>query len=299
MDSETLGALRYWKTHRYMPDQIPFVEAVQSLSTLYPDIELRRSTVRSNEWVFYRVATDTPAIMTFAGVFSESDPYETGNFVWRDNEVPIGLDENRVRFAGYKAAYSYAIETYDDTEMWELQQMLEQHVVNVPGFNPSRKARLEWQNGSTMHPRFFIRVPMFFPFQGRGPQSVAPDGLHPWVKAAHARTRGYQANPRKPRVRAIEGGVVRPIEECTPNKLEYGDVVGLVFTVHYTENDRTWSPIYMMSDIIRVRRANREAYPIAPPPPPDDLPFDNGDFTVSGAPLGKQISPRSSYRLGR
>ncbi|RPD53768.1 hypothetical protein L226DRAFT_437843, partial [Lentinus tigrinus ALCF2SS1-7] len=253
MDTETFNALRYWKTHTFKPSQIPFVEAVNSLSTLYPLIELRPSLVRPKEWLFYRLDTEGPAIMTFAGVFSESDPYETGNLVSGDNETPPGLDENRLtRFAGYKAAYSYAIETYHDTEIWELQQILEQHVVDVLGFNPSGKRRLEWQNGSTMHSRFFIRVPMFFPFQGRGPQPAAPEGLHPWVKAAHARTRAYRANPNKPRVRAIKGGRVRPIEECTSSKLEYGDVVSLVFTIHYTETDQNWSPVYMMSDIIRV-----------------------------------------------
>ncbi|RPD52373.1 hypothetical protein L227DRAFT_514908 [Lentinus tigrinus ALCF2SS1-6] len=277
-----------------MPHHIPFVEAVQSLSSLYPLIELRPSAVRPNEWIFYRVDTKTPASMTFAGVFSESDPYETGNLVWRDNDPPAGLEESHVtRFAGYKAAYSYAIETYHDTEMWDLQQILDQHVVDVRGFNPSSKRRLEWQNGSTMHSRFFIRVPMFFPFHGRGAQPPVSDALHPWVKAAHGRTRAYRANPKRPRVRGIEAGVVQPIEECTPNRLEYGNVVGLMFTVHYTESQDTWSPVYMMTDIIRVRHANREAYPIHAPQPLEDFVSDNGDFTLAGAPLGKHFSHES------
>ena len=43
-----------------------------------------------------RRGTTIPATFVFAGVFAESDPYETGNFVPGKKRVPAGLDEQRV-----------------------------------------------------------------------------------------------------------------------------------------------------------------------------------------------------------
>lgn len=135
--------------------------------------------------------------------------------------------------------------------------------------------------------RFYIRVPMFLPYQSRGARPAAPQWLHPWVKAAHARTRSYRANPNRPKVRAIEDGSVRDIAACKKPMLEYGDVVGLVFTVVYTETPSSWSPVYMLTDIIRVMSANREAYPLAEPDIAGSVQPDDGELLIVDADLGE------------
>ncbi len=211
------------------------------------------------------------------------------------------------RFAGFKAAYSYAIETYHDKEIWDLQrvwylcalcvdyaltsclQTLDEHVKNdVPEFNHERRPRLEWQNGETQGWQFYIRVPMFLPYQARGEKPKAPDRLHDWVKVAHARTRSYRANPNRPQVRAVEDGEIRDIARCAKPRLEYGDVVGLVFTVVYVETPANWSPVYMLTDIIRVMHANRDSYPLAAPDEFDDAVTDDGALSVTNVTPGAQ-----------
>ncbi|TFK87790.1 hypothetical protein K466DRAFT_490199 [Polyporus arcularius HHB13444] len=284
MDPETHAALHHWKMHRYQYHHIPFADAVRSLSTKKPLIEIKRAS-RPNEWIACYTGTSNPAVMTYAGVFSEAEPYDTGNLVWGNNEPPPDLEESRItHFAGFKASYSFAIETYHDREIWELQRDVEEYVVTVPGFNIGRVPRLEWQNGHLAMMRFFMRVPMFFPHQTRGPQPRAPDSVHPWVKAAHAKSRTHRANPRPPKVRAIENGVLRPIAECAQKKLEYGDVVGLVFTLGFTETPTSWSPVYMLSDVIRVMRANRDAFPAPTEEQPDETPAYSDDFSITDTP---------------
>ena len=43
-----------------------------------------------------RTGTSVPATFVFAGVFAESDPYDTGNFVPGKNPIPDGLEQHRV-----------------------------------------------------------------------------------------------------------------------------------------------------------------------------------------------------------
>ncbi len=126
-----------------------------------------------------------------------------------------------------------------------------------------------------------MRVPMFLPYQARGDKPKAPAQLHAWVRIAHERTRAYRANPNRPQVRAIEDGEIRDIVHCTPPRLEYGDVVGLVFTVVYTETPANWSPVYMLTNIIRVMHANRDAYPLTAADPLDDPPPDDGELSIT------------------
>ena len=133
---------------------------------------------------------------------------------------------------------------------------------------------------------------MFLPHHGRGPRPPAAAWLHPWVKAAHARSRAYRANPDRPRVRGIEKGVFRDISTCEPPTLQYGDVVGIVFTVTYAETPSSWSPIYMLSDIIRVAHANREFYPL---PATDELVGeqpDGGEYSVAGVDSSELLASR-------
>ncbi len=136
--------------------------------------------------------------------------------------------------------------------------------------------------------RFVLRTPMFIPYQSRGVHPPAPAGLHPWVQAAHAKTRNYRANPKRPRVRAIENGELLPISSCSVNKLEYGDVVGLVFTVSYVLNTVNWQPVYHLSDVIRVMPANRETFPLQATEEAEAVPDDDDDnFSIAYTPSGE------------
>ncbi|TFK81333.1 hypothetical protein K466DRAFT_502316 [Polyporus arcularius HHB13444] len=264
MDDKTADALRKWKEHRYRPTDLPFGEAVDSLFTSEPLIEVRRSETRKTDWVICRAGTTTPALFVFAGVFSESDPYETGNLVPVKTAIPAGLDSTRVaNHAGYKAAYSYALDTFHDKNMWEYQGTLDTHMSTVPGFNARGLKRREWQNGSTWHVRYWLRVPMFLTCETRAGRPEPPAGLHEWVVNAHNRTKNYRANPIRPIVCGLENGRLQDIAKCTPNVLEYGDVVSLVFSLAYVEDREDWGPVPMVTHIIRVQHANREAYPLA------------------------------------
>ena len=122
---------------------------------------------------------------------------------------------------------------------------------------------------------------MFLLHQARGSRPPAATWLHPWVRAAHARSRSYCANPNRPKVRAIEGGSVRDIAACEKKRLEHGDVVGLVFTVVYTETPSSWSPMYMLTDIIRVMPANRVLYPLHEADGPERAQPDDGELCIA------------------
>lgn len=161
-----------------------------------------------------------------------------------------------------------------------IAQTLDEYVATVDGFNSNGVDRLEWQSVENQSMRFYMRVPMFFLHQGRGERPAAAQWLHPWVRAAHARSRSYRANPNRPKVRAIDGGTVRDISACETPRLEYGDVVGLVFTVAYTETPSSWSPTYMLTDIIRVMPANRASYPLSGPDGSEDAQPDDGELSI-------------------
>ncbi len=82
------------------------------------------------------------------------------------------------------------------------------------------------------------------------------------VVGAHKRTKNYRANPVRPLVCALENGRLQAIGECTPNVLEYGDVMRLVYMLIYVEDREDWGPVPMVTHVIRVQRANRDAYPL-------------------------------------
>ncbi|RDX51349.1 hypothetical protein OH76DRAFT_1347065 [Lentinus brumalis] len=289
MDQYTTDALKKWKEYCFRPVEIPFARAVKSLGTADELIVAKQSETRPNEWTLCYAGTSNPAIFVYAGVFAEAHPYATGNLVWGKSPIPEGLDEDRIaRHASFKCAYSYAIETFHDKEIWTLQEEMDAYMDNVPGFNPRRMMRREWQNGSTYHWRYWFRVPMFLTCETRG--GIRPDppaGLHDWVAAAHKRSKMYRANPVRPEVCGLEGGRVQPISECTPNVLEYGDIVSIVFTLMYVENREDWGPIPMVTNIVRVRRANRDAYPLPsvsalPVPETPNLGLPMGTVIVDG-----------------
>ncbi len=72
----------------------------------------------------------------------------------------------------------------------------------------------------------------------------------------------FRANPVRPLVCALENGCLQAIGELTPNVLEYGDVVSVVFSLIYVEDQEDWGPVPMVTHVIRVQRANRDVYPL-------------------------------------
>lgn len=199
----------------------------------------------------------------------------------------------RAHHAGYKPAYSYALETYHDKDIWELHtvrsilsyyeylfmalfQALDAYMTNVAGFNTRGVKRRQWQSGSTWHWRYYFRTPMFLTSESRGGRPDPPQGLHQWIVAAHQRSRNYRANPIKPSVCGLQGGRLQKIEDCDPPVLEYGDVVSLVFTLVFVEDRDDWGPVPMVTHVIRVQHANKEVYKLTtalvePEPPADEL----------------------------
>ena len=212
--------------------------------------------------------------------------------VWRVID-DILISSASARHPGYKAAYTYAIETYHDKDIWELHevsvscllerltnvltgvQALDGHMTTVSGFNNRDVKRREWQNGSMWHWRYYFRVPMFLPYELRAARPDPPANLHQWVVAAHQKSRTYRANPARPIVCGLERGRIERISDCTPSQLEYGDVVSLVFTLHYMEDRDDWGPVTMLTHIVRVQHANKDVYRVMEPPPVEDCPVDD------------------------
>ena len=130
---------------------------------------------------------------------------------------------------------------------------------------------------------------MFLTCETRGGHPDAPTGLHEWVVAAHKKSKNYRANPIRPAVCGIEGGRMQKIVDCKPNVLEYGDVISLVFTLVYVEDREDWGPVPFVSHVVRVRRANRVAYPLTSSLIVAQRPPDDGALIIGAVVDGKQI----------
>ncbi len=168
-----------------------------------------------------------------------------------------------------------------------LGKALDAYIADVPGFNSRGVKRRDWQNGSAWHPRYWFRVPMFLTCETRGGRPDAPPGLHEWVVNAHKRTKNYRTNPVRPQVCGLEGGRLQNIGQCTPNILEYGDVVSLVFGLVYVEDREDWGPVPMVTHVIRVQAANREAYPLTSSVIVEDVQLDDGTLCIGAVVDGK------------
>ncbi len=169
-------------------------------------------------------------------------------------------------------------------------QLLEAYMMNVPGFNSRGLKRREWQNGSTWHPRYWFRVPMFLTCETRGGQPDPPTGLHEWVVAAHKRSTNYRANPVRPLICGLEGGRLQSIGKCTPQRLEYGDVVSVVFSLIYVEDREDWGPVPMVTHIIRVQHANRDTYPLTATVIAPDVVVGNTGLRIGFVVDGESVS---------
>lgn len=101
---------------------------------------------------------------------------------------------------------------------------------------------------------------MFLSCEARGGHPDPPPGLHEWVVSAHQKSKSYRANPVRPTVCGLQDGRLERISNCKPNRLEYGDVVSLVFGLTYVEDREDWGPVPTVTHVIRVQHANRDVY---------------------------------------
>ncbi|KAI0361338.1 hypothetical protein OH77DRAFT_1443665 [Trametes cingulata] len=257
MDSVTQETLEYWRSNPIRETDVPFEEAVRSLNTDEPMVELKLQS--ATRWTFYIPGSDSVAVFSYAGLFSLADDYYTGNLVPAGNDPPEGLVNERIeRFANYKCNYAYAIDTSHDKSMFHLQQMLEEYVRYVDGFNPGDLPRREYQTGQdpSLTWRYWMRVPMFIRMNEGETKPPLPSNLHPWVISADRRSRIYRANPARPSVFALEDNRLRDIRKCAPNTLQRGDVILFTFTVSFVVGPSAWYPQILPLEIVRVASAN-------------------------------------------
>ena len=143
-------------------------------------------------------------------------------------------------------------------------QLLEEYIVNVPGFNENGELRRRlWQSGGPGFgtSTFWMKVPMFVQVNPGERKPPFPRHLHNWVHQAEKKSRKYRANPARPTVLAVERGRLVDIAKCTPDKLMPGDGIAVTFTVSYIEGNTDWYPQYILIDIVRIERADRRGGP--------------------------------------
>ncbi len=138
--------------------------------------------------------------------------------------------------------------------MTDRTQELEDHLRKVRDFNVVAAPRRTWQSGESKFGNlvFWMKVPMFLRVAEGGRKPPFPEHLHAWVREAAGRSRRYYGNPQRPTVRAVEGGRLRNIAQCSPNRLRHGDGVAVTFTVQYIEGKADWYPQYTLIDLVRV-----------------------------------------------
>ncbi|KAI0715430.1 hypothetical protein C8Q76DRAFT_619279 [Earliella scabrosa] len=255
MEDQLKRVVSEWKSKGFRPSDIPYGDAVYSLETDSPLVELSRTG--HSEWTVCRVGSRTPAVLCYAGVFSDADDYLTGNLVI-DNKKKKKTSEdesdNTLHYASYRCNYSYAFQTHSDSDFYDLQKLLEARLQMMTDFNPDNTVRRSWQSGdSEFTPsEFWMKTPMFIRHIPGERKPPFPEHLHRWVRQAEGRARKYRANPNRPAVRAVEGGRLMNIAQCTPNRLREGDAVAVSFTLKYIEGETDWYPQYLLIDIVRV-----------------------------------------------
>ncbi|KAI0706465.1 hypothetical protein C8Q76DRAFT_630050 [Earliella scabrosa] len=253
MPADVKETLNKWRMQSLRVSDLPYSEAVMSLSGRHPMIEAKKTGPR--EWTMCKVGTNETAVFFFAAVFEDSDDYYTGNLVLDDNEIPPGIAEDKVeKYAGYKCNYSYAFNTLNDPDLYAYQSALDTYMKTVPGFNTAELERRTWQSGNSGYSNavFWMSVPMFVRAEFGKRKPAAPEYLHPWVVQAARRSRRYRPNPARPAVRALDEGRLRDIRQCFPEVLYPGDVVAIRFTVTYTETEKDWHPGFLLTDVVRV-----------------------------------------------
>ncbi|TFK85002.1 hypothetical protein K466DRAFT_464945, partial [Polyporus arcularius HHB13444] len=199
--------------------------------------------------------TDQVAVFSYAAIFSMGDDYFSGNLIPTGQPVPEDLHSDRIEwFATWKCQYAYGFDTAYDKSLFMLQQMLEEHALSIPDFNPSGLPRREYQSGNDpAHTRrYWMRAPMFLRVNEGEIRPPPPPHLHPWVIAAEKRSRIYRANPARPRVFSFDGEVVSSIENSDPDVLQRGDIVMVYFIISIVITPSAWYSELIPVELVRV-----------------------------------------------
>ena len=235
------------------------------------------------------------AVLSHAGLFGAADNYLSGNLVPVGEVVPPGMQESMVlvarlhvrfrsvlticRTESAHPASSATIRTrliltamtvstdyrrsvvaaaVDAPSPDEQLQKLEAHIEKVPGFNPTKMARTDYQSGadSKYTHRFRMRAPIFIPRPRDGPLPSPPIDCHPWILESASKSPFYAINPGRPRLFGLEDGRVLDLAKCTPNRFVKGDIILAVFTVTVVISKKHWGPQFCPVELVRVAESD-------------------------------------------
>nr|VWP01282.1 CAMK/CAMKL/KIN4 protein kinase [Ganoderma boninense] len=289
MDPDLEEELHQWRSKPLQEHDLPFEDAVDSLYTSEPVIELRQKT--PSRWNVCRAGTDEPAVFSYAMLFAHSDDYFTGNLgepLARGERASVDdsggdrvfvfihcmladLDTNHLplseHYASFKCNYAYAFDTFHDKSIWSIMEKLEDYTTGLAGFNPADHPRRGYDapTEAGLARRFWMRAPMFVR-RNRGKCKPAPPShIHPRVANADRRSSMYNASPARPVVYMYDEETAVFTEVTESDVLLAGDIVMVAFTLYFIIGKAQWFPVIIPGEIVRV-----SPEPVDAPVEPDD-----------------------------
>ncbi|KAJ3501880.1 hypothetical protein NLJ89_g9140 [Agrocybe chaxingu] len=123
IDNEIQIIVDAWKKKRFLEQQISLIEAVESLDTEQPAIEVC-PLGQSNRWLVYNSDTKRPALFTHAGLWAWHSNLKTGNFVPIGKTAPPKTYETRIQNKmSNRCEFSYAFDTQADSSFQDLMMI--------------------------------------------------------------------------------------------------------------------------------------------------------------------------------
>ncbi|KAJ8457466.1 hypothetical protein ONZ51_g11514 [Trametes cubensis] len=247
-------ALRYWQGFTFTKNYMNLQAAVKAIGT--EDQEIEAVQDYPGRWVMCRVGEKAtkPAIFHTAAVWRWNSDMETGNYVPIGEVAPTKLVESRIQNEpGTLCQFSYAVDTQHDKSIWAAQQLLEKYVQSVKGFNPHKKSRRPWQDGSNRNEVYVFSAQMSFKrtkYTARKEASLQYT-LHPWIADVVAKT-SYFANPDRPSLFEPRAGKLIDLKDCETPHLRTGDLVWIGFYVEFIIGLNHWSTTLTPYEIVRV-----------------------------------------------
>ncbi|KAI0634075.1 hypothetical protein C8Q77DRAFT_1023481, partial [Trametes polyzona] len=180
-------------------------------------------------------------------------PAETGNYVPAGEQAPIGLPESRITGdVGPRCQWSYGMHTVKDKTLWDAQKAFEDYINTISTFNPHKKQRGEWQNGSkTVH--FGLSSRMFFKRTKYSSKTELRRKyeLHPWIARA-VTDHGYFANPDRPKTFHFHENRFCALDAFDPPEMQSGDLVWFSFSVEFVVGMNFWYTTFIPYEFVRV-----------------------------------------------